>query len=262
LAAHRAPDTTAKPHHPTPKVANNVRHGTSLEPLKGVVQEALTDLKPGERADFLYQVTDDTGQILVQIRNVTPGATQNVLFGDDILLAVHSAKTSAIGDAGDYVSGPLFTIGGTFVVDDPEPGLLRVTVDGDWTNASAIAADVTIVPVRRKEARQVTARTRVRTDQSFIYQVNIPAGTALANFALRWKDNWSHYPTSDLDLILVDPKGGLNIDGASLNSPEIATVAKPAAGVWTVIVDGFDVPASFDIFELQVLVDGAIAKPL
>jgi hypothetical protein len=53
---------------------------------------------------------------------------------------VHTSKTSAIGE-GDY---PVFTFttGGTFVVNDPEPGVMRVTVGGDWINAGTISADV------------------------------------------------------------------------------------------------------------------------
>jgi subtilisin family serine protease len=260
LAAHLVPDRTEKPRHPTPKVANNVRHGTALEPLKGVVHERVEGLKPAERSDFVYQVDDKITQVVIQIANVTPGAAENVLFGDDIFLNVHSAKTSSIGE-GDYVVGPLFTTGGTFVVNDPEPGLLRVTVSGDWTNVSPIAADVTIVPVKQNAPHLVTARGLIKTDQSFVYKVNIPAGASVAQFDVRWKDNWSHYPTSDIDLILIDPAAHVNFDGATLDSPEEVTVLKPAAGLWTVVVDGFDVPAKFDHFELRVAVDGNIIKP-
>lgn len=84
-----------------------------------------------------------------------PPSQQNQLFGDDILLAVHSAKTSSIGQ-GDY---PFFTftVGGTFVVNNPETGLMRVTLNGDWTNAGDIDADVAIFsvtdPIRSSPSR-------------------------------------------------------------------------------------------------------------
>ena len=260
LAAHQVPGGTEKPHHPTPKVANNVRHGTALDPLKGFVHARVQDLKPAERADFVYQVDDETAQVVIQLSHLTPGAIQNALFGDDILFGVHSAKTSSIGE-GDYVVAPLFTTGGTFVVNDPEPGLLRVTVNGDWTNASPIAADVTILSVKHNEPHLVTAGGLIKTDQSFVYRVNIPAGATAAQFQLRWKDNWSHYPTSDIDMILIDPAAHVNIDGATIDSPEEVRVPTPAAGLWTIIVDGFDVPANFDHFELRVLVDGQILEP-
>ena len=39
--------------------------------------------------------------VLSNVMPLLPPEEQNQLFGDDILLAVHSAKTSAIGE-GDY----------------------------------------------------------------------------------------------------------------------------------------------------------------
>ena len=54
--------------------------------------------------EILYNVTANTNQVIVSLSNVTPSlppAQQNQPFGDDILLVVHSAKTSAIGE-GDF----------------------------------------------------------------------------------------------------------------------------------------------------------------
>ena len=103
----------------------------------------MTGLKPGQRFDLLYRVHPNTRQVVIVLSGVTPTlppAEQNQLFGDDILLAVHSAKTSAIGE-GDYKVFA-FTTGNTFVVDDPEEGIMRITVNGDWTNAGQIAATI------------------------------------------------------------------------------------------------------------------------
>ena len=259
LAAHKVHGWWWKPHHSSRRVSSNVRRGTALDPLRGTVFENVTDLKPGERADFLYRVDDDTAQVIVELSNLVTGNPVNGLFGDDILFVAHSAKTSSIGD-GDYLAGPAFITGGTFVIDDPEPGLLRATVLGDWTNASPIALDVKITSVRQKEPRRVTARHSIRQDQQFSYDVNIPSGAAEAVFQLRWRNNWSRYPTDDLDLFAIDPDGVVNDNGVSLNSPEEVTLAKPKAGTWTFVVDGFDMPARFDQFELRVIVDGKVIR--
>ena len=58
------------------------------------------------------------------------------------MLGIHTAKTSSIGE-GDY---PFYTYttGGTFVVDNPELGIMRISVNGDSTNAGNISADVSI----------------------------------------------------------------------------------------------------------------------
>lgn len=259
LAAHKVHGWFGKPRRFGSSVAHNVKRGTALEPLKGKVSDHVADLKPGARADFLYQVDDDTAQVTLQLINVTPGAVQNAFFGDDILFAAHSAKTSAI-DEGDYIVGPVFTLDHTFVINNPEPGLLRLTALGDWTNASPIALDVRISSTRGKEPRKVTARNVIRQDQQFTYDVTIPAGATQAVFQVRWRDNWSHYPTSDIDLYAFDPIGNVNIDGATLNSPEEVTIVNPKSGTWTFLVDGFDIPGSFDIFELLVIVDGRVIR--
>ena len=258
LAAHQVPDSSEKRLRSGRRVAANVRRGTALEPLRGTVFEPVTDLKPGERADFLYQVSERTAQVVVELSNFTPGSIQNVFFGDDILFGVHSAKTSAIGE-GDYLVGA-FTFGGTFVIDDPEPGLLRATVLGDWTNASPIGVDVRITSVKEREPRRVTARSVIRQDQQLSYAVNVPSGVSEAVFQLRWLNNWSRYPTSDLDVYAIDPDGNVIVDGATLDSPEEVTIASPAAGVWTFVVDGFEIAARRDLFELRVMLDGSVVR--
>ena len=58
---------------------------------------------------------------------------------------------------------------------------------------------------------------------------------------LTWNNDWSHYPTNDLDLLVVDPDGNLIIDGATLNGRETATVPNPKAGDWTILISGFDI---------------------
>jgi subtilisin family serine protease len=154
LAAGNVPNTSEKPRNPRRKVAQNVQRGTFLEPLKGNVQKSISGIKPGERAEFLYEVKEKTSRVTITISNFVSGSTQNALFGDDILIAVHSAKTSYFFDY-DFFG---FTRNNTFVIDDPEPGLLRVTVNGDWTNASPISADVAITSVMTPTPRTYCQR--------------------------------------------------------------------------------------------------------
>ena len=53
-------------------------------------------------------------------------------------------------------------------------------------------------------------------------------------------------------MIVIPPSGPANVDGATINSPERATIANPAAGTWTIIVDGFTVFNKSDSFEVRV----------
>ena len=86
--------------------------------------------------------------------------------------------------------------------------------------------------------------------------LTIRPGAQRADFELSWKHNWSQYLVSDIDLILVAPDGSVNVRGATLRSPERASVENPQSGRWTVRVDGFEIPAGADRFELNAYVDG------
>ena len=69
----------------------------------------------------------------------------------------------------------------------------------------------------------------------------MPSGLTAATFELTWDRDWTWYPTNDLDLIVIDPDGNYNFDGATLNGHETAIVGNPKPGTWLVLIDGFDV---------------------
>ena len=76
----------------------NVEQGSFLRVRNGFISDHFDGLKPAERHEIVYNITPNTSQVIVVLSNVTPAlppALQNQLFGDDILLAVHQAKTSA-----------------------------------------------------------------------------------------------------------------------------------------------------------------------
>jgi subtilisin family serine protease len=261
LAQGKVPNTTLETGNPTKQVAVNVRHGTDLRVDTGVVQQTIANLRPGQRHDILYQVLPNTSQVIIQLTNVTPSlppSQQNQLFGDDILLAIHTAKTSAIGATGDYVRF-LFTTGGTFVVNNPELGIMRISVNGDWTNAGNISSDVTVLFVKQP-LPGFTEQGKILQGQLVQVPFNVPAGTAEANFRLEWREDWSNYPTNDLDLILVSPTGTVNFSGATLNNPELATLLNPTAGTWRALIHGYEVNTKSDKYELRVMLDGRIIR--
>src|SRR5437879_9307038 len=61
---------------------------------------------------------------------------------------------------------------------------------------------------------------RIADGQFLVFPFFIPAGTNEADFELAWKGNWGHYPTNDLDLILLRPDRRLDFSGATFNSPD------------------------------------------
>lgn len=256
LAANRVPRKLECHKPPTPSVAQNVRQGSDLRVRGGIVEKDVRNLRPGERHDLVYRVTPDVRKVFVTVSGLTPELPpdeQNQLFGDDLLLTVHSAKTSAIGE-GDYKVFE-FTTGGAFVIDDPEPGLLRVTVNGDWTNAGKVSAHVSISP-SLEPLPGATAHGRLREGDAAVFPVVVPAGVGEAEFRLRWEHDWSRYPTSDLDMVILDPDFVANQDGATLDSPELVRIANPQPGTWYVLVLGFEINAWKERFKLRVALDG------
>ena len=91
-------------------------------------------------------------------------------------------------------------------------------------------------------------------------QFQVPPGKAQLSVVLSWLHDWGAYPVNDLDVVLVDPNGNVDIDGATLSSPERAIVANPTPGVWTAHVQGFQINQGVifqqDLWALRVSADG------
>lgn len=249
-------------------VIQNVRDaGLSIARFTdGSFSAHLRDLKPGEVKNFFIPVTNRTDRLTVRLTEITPQGPQNTLFGDDLLVMGLDAPTSAavhrIGTGGVFVAADT-----TFVIDNPQTGLFRLAVQGDWTNGGLISATV-IVERTVNSLGEPTASGRIAQDDVITVPVDIPAGVSQAVFELFWQQNWGRYPTNDLDMLIVQPNGTLLLSGgvppgATLNSPERATVTNPVAGRWLVVIDGFTVwdtnrgPRSgTDRFVLRVSADG------
>jgi subtilase family protein len=259
LAAGNVPDVL--PTWPTPvkSVKNNVVSIAGLPVSNGTVQQTVGPLKPGQRGEIIYEVTPNTAQVIVTLSNfvaANPPSQQNPLFGDDVFLTIHKAKTSRQpGTTGYFVQ--TFTKGGQWVLNNPEFGLIRITPNGDWTNRGDVSADISIV--------SVVDPLPGLTDQGKIVQgdvltriVTIPSGVSSAEFRLLWREGYSHYPCNDIDMVLVNPNGVVNTAGATLSDPERVVIANPPAGNWQVLLFGFQVNSIDDKYELRVAADGNV----
>ena len=225
-------------------------------------------LLPGQVQQFFIPSDEQTDRLTVTITEVTPGSVQNVLFGDDLFVMGIDAPTS---QAVARIT-PAFVAGDrTFVIDNPQTGLVRLALQGDWTNASPIAARVTIERQRSLLTRRTT-RGVIRQDDTIPVTVNVPSGASQAVFELFWQQNWGRYPTNDLDVFIFRPDGTQFVNssglppGATDSSPERVVVANPTPGAWTVVIDGFTIHdnergprVGRDKFSLRVTADG---KPI
>ena len=224
------------------------------------------NLRPGQVAQFFIRSRRNTDRIVVTLRNITPelpAAQQNQFFDcdpgpafvpcpDDIFLQVVDAPTSfARSRVEEFVNADA-----SFMIDNPQSGLVRVALQGDWTNAGRISADL-IIETRRSPLIPETAEGKVAQGQVVPVQVDVPAGTAQVVLELFWTRDWASYPTNDIDLILLDPNGKLNFVGATLDSPERVVVNNPTPGTWTAFVVGFTVHGRVEEFVLRASADGA-----
>jgi hypothetical protein len=273
IASGRVEDYIPRPSHPDEEVSRNVERNTDLTVFSGNVRLSSGKLKPGQRYDVLYNVEPGTESVVVSINDIDfslPLNRQNQFFGgDDLFVNIHSAKTSSIGANGDYSVGfytdesPFLIDDGEFTMSDPDTGIMRITLLGDFINAGNVSADVNIHSVHEVLPR-VTAAGTVHDGRMKTVPIRIPAGVQKADFLLSWEDDWGHYPTSDIDMIIVDPDGNVFVNGdgsqpgATLAGPERATVENPGPGTWQVVIDGFNIPAGTDKFQLRVTLDGHI----
>jgi subtilase family protein len=197
----------------------------------------VSDLVPGQMHQFFVATNDKTDRIVVSLTNIVPElppAQQNQLFGDDVFLNIVDAPTSFA----ELRASAFVFANSSFTIDQPQTGLMRVALQGDWTNAGKISTDVTITRTQGTLS-QPTASDHVAEGETVPIEVEVPGGKTQAVFEVFWKDDWSRYPTDDIDMILVDPNGNVNVDGATLSAPERVVVANPTGGLWTVLVQGF-----------------------
>ncbi len=235
---HREHDGASK------KVAKNVKRlGYHVLKAKRPWTRQLDVLEPGEVAHFFVLAKPNTSQITVTLSDLDlgPADQQNQFFGNDIYLRVQDAMTS-----NDVTLVESFVAGDSqFVINDPQTGLIRVAVMGDWTNAAAVTGTITIEATKTREGK-ANAKGKIAEGEFSVFTTNVPGATSTLDFELSWKENWGHYPTDDLDLILLSPSGEAIYDGATLDSPEGVSIADPEAGVWTVLVNGFTVHADLE----------------
>lgn len=238
-------DDDSSSDEPTNSVRKNIRKAgyKTVKFVNGTYSTRLENLVPGQVAHIFINSRAGTDNLSVSLTNITPElppADQNQLFLDDLFVEITDAPTSFATIVGGGFIGSDTTID----IPNPQTGIVRVAVMGDWTNAGMISADLTITETHNKPGKK-TARGEVEQDAFDVVSVNVPNGSTQAVFELFWKENWGHYPTDDVDMILIDPAGTAIFDGATFASPERVVIDSPMGGEWIVAVNGFTVFPDF-----------------
>ena len=265
LMAGAVPDTIDPPPHAVSSVAANLAaNGATVD--SGDVARRVGPLKPGGRAEIFYQVPPTVQAVSLTVTPIHPpaGGPANTIFGEDLIVSVHSAKTgrhrSFSGD-GDYLLSTFVTGSNpvTFPLQTTEPGIVRIIVSGDWTNAGEMSADVALA-VASAPAPVQTRIGRINEFETIEIPFTVPDGAKRLEARLSWSRGWEGIPLNDIDLTLVDPLGFPDYGAASLNVPEQTAINDPMPGAWTAQIYGFEMPVRLDKFKLRIAIDGVVVR--
>jgi hypothetical protein len=135
-----------------------------------------------------------------------------------------------------------------------EPGLMKLTFIGDYSNESPVSFKVRVT--RENNRQELSVKNRIaggviKDGADYFIPVDIPEGTNRVTFDLTWNRDWSKFPTSDLDLIIFDPGFNVNnVDGATANAPERAVIENPEPGTWYLLINGYEAnkPDNYDLY--------------
>jgi hypothetical protein len=245
-------------------------------PLPGRVERHTSrtlSLQPGEAKDFVFEIGESTSAVRIDLEGIdVPDNSANAVYANALQVDLQSAKRSAVRRPVDTVlldsswngetlsidveDGPWTLAGSPIANQTMEPGLMKLTLSGDFVNESPVAVRARIVRENLKHplCKPIARLPLEDTDSDTILFADVPAGTARATFDLTWRRDWSRFPTSDIDLVLVSPSDELVLDGATLHAPERAVVTAPEAGSWLVFVDAFELPKP-DVARLYLKLD-------
>ena len=239
---------------PSPNVIENVRDRGFNVIARGA-QAKLNHLMPGQVKHFFVRIDRSTHHLDVTLENIQPAldpSEQNPFFGDDLFLDIVDSPTSFKWTlASGFVNGNV-----TVPIDDPQHGLVRIAVMGDWTNAGPVSAHLRIARRRSNLPNPTAIGATPPSGACELVDAVVPPGVSELAALLSWKYNWGFYPTNDLDLYVADPSATVN-SGATMASPERVTISNPAPGVWSFFVCGVEInQPSKDTWQLRVTADG------
>ncbi len=238
------------------------RSGQRVIELDNGSYSAHVSLAPGEVRHFYVPTRRNTTQLDVDVSAILPelGAEQqNAMFGDDLILTIADAPHSF----GEFLFDDFLMDDTSVSVAYPQPGLVRIAVMGDWTNAGKVDADI-LVSLASSEAAPVSATGVIADEEEDLFRFDVNDSVSALQFRLDWTRNWAFVPTHDVDLEVYDPNGDVYFDGATLRSPEMFSLDENITpGQWTVKVVGFMLHGFRDRYTLTVSdQDGLSLQPV
>ncbi len=244
-------------------------------PVPGKVEiweSDLITLVPAEPFNAVFAISDRTSKVTMEVFDIDiPDNWDWAYWPNALEVHVQSAKRSVFSHPVDRYWYPWFGNSFQIVIEDGpwtspwgleanqpmEPGLMKLSLIGDYSNEDPVSFRVRITRENYRvplHPRYRIASGVIKMGDTIAMPVTIPEGTNAATFDLLWARDWSKFPTSDIDVILVSPSGGFVWSGATANAPERAIVVAPEAGEWLVIIDAYEVNRS-DNYSLYLILE-------
>ncbi len=232
----------------------------------GTFTASITNLAPGHKMEFVFEITQATNWVKLDVTNVNLGFDPLGLNSFEVY--IQSAKRTyyayyidsanvwgnawfRISDDRTRWSGATTGIFWHELTRVIEPGYMKIVIENDWTSFDALSGDIKITVREEAEATpDVTLAGSIVQDELIGWiPITVPAGTKKAIIELRWVNDWTQYPTTDLDLYVYWDEG-YNYDGATLSAPERVVLKDPT--IIYVLLNGYSVYVGSEPFELLV----------
>lgn len=215
-------------------------------------------LNPSETFEAVFRINAWTSKVTIEIFDiVAPDNSAYAFWPNALEVHVQDARRTAVKHPVatywyPYIDGDSFTIeiedgpwtldGSPWTYAPMQPGLMKISLAGDYTNESPFSFKMRVVRENYKPAPTgLIAQGDILMGDEFLIPVEIPAGVSKATFDLLFRQNWAKFPTSDIDMLVFDPEFKLvGVDGDTYNAPERSIISDPMAGTWYVYVYAYE----------------------
>ncbi len=270
VATARPRDTDAKGKGTESKTREAEVKDAEEESVRSKIWESgVVTLGPAQTYDTVLAIGEKTSQVTVEVFDIqAPNNLARAIYPNALEVHVQSAKRGAFAQPVarywyPYVQGAAFTVdiadglwtfAGTPVASQPmEPGLMKITLAGDYVNESPVSFKMRVTRVSGlKEHEEPIAEGDLLMGGKRTIAIDIPEGTKAATLDLCWEHDWSRFPTSDFDMLVQDAAGAtVSTAGSTLNAPERTILTNPAPGRYYVVVSASEVYTE-DSFKLYM----------
>jgi subtilisin family serine protease len=262
----------------TAKVRANIL-GNPMTGERQVFESSTITLNPSESYDAVFEISTLTNKVTVEVYDITtPDNSTSAFWANALKVQAQSAKRTDFSLPIDSywepnIDGDHFTIeiedgtwslaGIPWTFQPMEPGLMKVSLIGDFANQSPVSFKLRVIRENdtQPSPERPIAKGTLKFGDIFNLPVEISPGVGQATFDLVWNRDWGKFPTSDMDMLVYDPAGNLiSADGATGNTPERSVIIDPVPGTWTIVIEAIEVYKT-DLFRLYLKTEDKKSTP-